>query len=549
MPDEPLEAEPQPLEAEPLPDALDSSLPAQDSSTIMTGPPAGVHSNDRNERRERALIVGSVLVVLILLLWGQNAGWFDGGDDGSTNKDPSVVAGIRWHEPVWLPRDPNCVDPGNHQEFPEYAIGYEPSIAIDPEGNLYYTAHKDLRWAGPGGGWINGYGGTPSPFPPLPCVDGYETTWDYYASWFFVSQDGGETWGPPGDWGAAGYGSEYVGDEGDIGVDANGRVYFVDTTLEDNWLHVWDDGGDNYVMTKRLQSTGADDRPWITAQGDGYVHYLGNNGVSLMGPNLEEGRYWYYRSDDGGLTFAEGVALPGGWAHIAAEENGNHLYIAQEAINGGSGGIQVRVSDDTGQTWLEPVIVGPLEGTHPEGYPWMGVGDNGTVFVGWQNSPNGGAEIGTLYIARSDDFGRTWEHWDISAGHPYDEGGVFLYPNLEVGPGNLVAYTYYGNIGTHTAGDEWHLYVAALLDPQPGELFDFRIADPHPLHTSTAEEAVPPPDEDLHPLHDFYEVVVSPVDLSINIAYQYNIGDHPFEDNEEQRYLMYIKGDWVGEDD
>ncbi len=549
MSKEPLEAEPlegEPLQAEPLQDT-------SGSSTIMTGPPAGVRDRDDDDMRDRAMIIGSVLVVTLLLLAGFNAGWFDSEDDEPPIDEPPVVAGIRWHEPVWLPRMSGCVDQGNGQDFPEYAIGYEPSIAADPDGNLYYTAHKDLRWSSPDGGIANWMDGRPHLFPDLPCVQGYHTTWDYYASWFFVSNDGGETWGPPADWGVFNEGMQYVGDEGDIGVDGNGRVFFVDTTLEDNWLHYWEDGGHTHINSQRLQSTAADDRPWLTAQGDGIVHYLGNNGVALQAPPLSpgtsgNGRYWYYRGTTTGdyVTFDLGRGLEGGWAHITAEENGDHVYIAQEVNNGGSGGIKVWVSDDTGISWNDPVWIGPMNGTHPEGYPWMGVGENGTVFVAWQESVEGGRAPGVLYIARSDEHGAegSWEYWDISAGHPHEEGGVYLYPNLEVGPDNLVAYTYYGNIGAHTVGDEWYLYAAALLDPKPGEIFNFTIVDPHPLHTSTQQEV---DIDDLHPLHDLYEVVISP-DLSINIAYQYNIGDHHFEENEEQRYLMFLSGDWVGED-
>ena len=278
---------------------------------------------------------------------------------------------LAWGEPVFLPRASGCVDDGNGQIFPEYAIGYEPSIAVDAEGNLYYTAHKDLRWSGPNGG---PGGGGPGPFVcGFPWPGGSQTSWDYYASWFFVSQDGGETWGPPNDWGAADFGSQYPGDEGDIGVDANGRVYFVDTTLEDNWLHVWDDGGNSHANSQRLQSTTADDRPWVTAHGDGVVHYLGNNGVSVPGIPLTDGtsgvgRYWYYRGTTVGdqVVFDQGRVIEGGWAHIAAETDGPHVYIVQEANNGGSGGVKVWVSDDWGANWAEPVIVG-----HPCGRAWL----------------------------------------------------------------------------------------------------------------------------------------------------------------------------------
>lgn len=507
-----------------------------------------------DEKGNQKLTVAVVLLIVVLLISAIFAGntldiFGDDDDDSDDDGDPSGDSQFIWNEPVWLPRNPSCVDPNNGQEFPEYAIGYEPSIAVDSMGNLYFTAHKDLRWCGPLGGPLNIENGIPGP-GPFACAPGLDTTWDYYASWFFVSQDGGLTWGPPNDWGLADYGSELGGDEGDIGVDAQDRVFFADTTLEDDWLHIWEDGGNNYVNGQRLQSMTADDRPWITAQGDGIVHFLGNNGVPVPGIPLSDGtsgvgRYWYYRGimdpTDTYVIFDQGRVLEGGWAHIAAERDGEHVYIAQEASNGGGGGVQVWVSDDTGQTWADPVIVGPLDGSHPEGYPWVAAGQDGAVFVAWQNSPQGGRAPGTLYIARSSDYGKTWDHWDITAGYPREEGGVYLYPNLEVGTNNTVAYTFYANTGDHTAGDEWHLYASGLKDPMPGDIFQFEMVDPHPLYTSSESDAET---DDLHPLHDLFEVAVSPVDNSINIAYQYNIGEHPFEDGEEQRYLMFAKGEW-----
>jgi len=361
MSKEPLEAEP--LEADEFPVA----------STVPTA--SGRRPGPSNDRYLTLAMVGSAVVIAILLLAGWQLDWFAGDEDEdpSTNQRP-VVNGLRWYDPVWMPRNPQCVDPNNGQDHPEYAIGYEPSIAVDSDGNLFYTAHKDLTWAGPDGGSLRTAfdildgnippGGSPyllacdTPAPP-PYSEA-ETSWDYYASWFYVSQDGGETWGPPNDWGTemSGYQSGsmvYPGDEGDIGIDANDRVYYIDTYLEDNWLHVWDDGGNSYVRGTRQNTQALDDRPWITAQGDELVHYLGNSGTMIPDCFGEGGRYWYYRSTDGGVTFSQCYAMPGGWSHIDAERDGEHIYVVQESHDTGSEeyrDIQVRVSDDT-------VSVGP----------------------------------------------------------------------------------------------------------------------------------------------------------------------------------------------
>jgi hypothetical protein len=83
--------------------------------------------------------------------------------------------------------------------------GYEPGIAVDSTGAMYYTAHKNLD---------------------------DKTSWDYLASWFFVSTDNGMTWYSPTDpFPRGALWETYLGDEGDIAVDAMDNVYFVDTYL------------------------------------------------------------------------------------------------------------------------------------------------------------------------------------------------------------------------------------------------------------------------------------------------------------------------------
>ena len=48
---------------------------------------------------------------------------------------------------------------------------------------------------------------------------------------------------------------------------------------------------------------------------------------------------------------------------------------------------------------------------------------------------------------------------------------------------------------------------------------------------------------DVHALHDFFETVVSPDGTWMGIAYQQNVGAHPFEENEEQRYIKFVRGE------
>lgn len=531
-----------PLEAEPVDEAgrpLAGDYRTQKGGATvgaLASAPLPPQRSETETTMRKAVVVLLILLMLMFASFGIRDFFSDDDDDDLTPPLQSGMA-MRWKEPVWLPRMPECVDPNNGQTFPEYAIGYEPTIAVDTEGNLYYTAHKDLRWAGPNGGLIAG--GSPL---LLACQPGGDTSWDYYASWFFVSQDGGTTWGPAPDWGAVDYGALYGGDEGDIGIDNNQQVYFVDTTLEDNWLHVWENGGSDYRdPATRLNSAAADDRPWVTAQGDGVVHYLGNSGTAIPCSN-GNGRYWYYRSTDAGLTFSQCYTFPGGWTHIDAERDGPHTYVVQEVDDSGSGDIQVRVNDQEGalNAWSEPLIIGPREANPPEGFPWIATGpasNEGLVAAVWADAYGGRLGPWSVNLAVSWDYGINWTHWDIT---PFN--GIFEYPNVYVGANNTVAVAFYGLEGEYEAGNEWHLYAAMVQDPEPGTPFDFTVADPHPLHTVNDFEVA---NQDVHALHDFFEIAIDPNDLSLNIAYQYNIDTHPFETNEEQRYLMYVKGEYV----
>ncbi len=529
-------------------------------------------SPDSSGKRDLNFAAGSTIAVaLITLLFAAIL-----GPSVSNGLNPNEVQEsyqgdqvyFTWDEPEYMPRHEECIDPDNGQDpgYEGYGIGYEPSLSIDSQGNLFVTAHKDLRWGGEGNPFAPIIGGNLDTW--YACQDGEMTSWDYWASWFWISNDGGKTWGhgenfnpTPGNLGnsvvgsAAGAGSECLGDEGDIAVDANDVVYYLDTTLEDNWWHMFEDGGTSYIspsVCERMQTMAADDRPWVTAQGDGIIHYLGNSGASPPECSGDAGRYWYYHSETGRAPFSQCYAMPGGWSTISAQNHGPYVFVAQEDADSNTGVVHVRISDEYGRgtgpspsdgTWQEPVAVGPREGNCPEGYPVVNNNEGGMVVVVWADCPNGNTGAWEMRIAVSYDNGSSWQSWNATA---FDRG-INMYPFVSITEDQVVSLAFYGldydqknSEDGYVAGKDWYLYAGALHHPIEGDEWDFRIVDPTPLHTVTDYEES---SGDTHALHDFFETVMSPDGSWMGIAYQENVGLHPFEENEEQRYIKFIRGD------
>ncbi|HEV8359594.1 MAG TPA: sialidase family protein, partial [Candidatus Thermoplasmatota archaeon] len=365
-----------------------------------------------------------------------------------------------------------------------HAIGYEPSIAVDQTGAIYWTAHKDLT---------------------------KPETWPYPASWFQVSRDNGATWEDPASpTPVLNLPQQFVGDEGDIAVDARGWVYFVDTYLADNHIHVWSDQGRTWQMSQPIQkTTGADDRPWVSAQGDGIVHYLGNNGVVAQ----DGTRHWYYRSTDAGLTWSPQVFVPGtGWATMDAERAGTNLYIATEAVANGPSDMLVVASHDSGATWEQPVVVGHRDG-ESRAYPVVSAAPEGVVWVVWpvcgsaENcADSGGMEPVNLTLARSLDAGATWTSWNLTVPGYYVD-----YPTITAGPNGTVAIAFYAAATPVNESSAWGLYAA--MARAPGNRtpdFTFRLAAPEVVYEG----------RDLHALHDFFEIAIGP-DETLHIGYMH----------------------------
>jgi hypothetical protein len=342
------------------------------------------------------------------------------------------------------------------------------------------------------------------------------------ASWFYVSNDNGKTWKvPDGRW------KYYLGDEGDIGVDAQDWVYYIDTYLRDINIHVFSDGGNNLVYSTHYKtSVGLDDRPWITAHKDGILHYLGNNAVSVGG-----GRYWYYRSTNAGITWSQGDVVPGnGWLHIDAERYGDHVYIVKETSTSSDQDIVMHISDDSGNSWDwgSTVHIDHRDGPNgPPGesrWPTVSAGENGTVFVLWGDYTNAVENGSRLFVSRSNDYGQTWNTTEITTFQ-----GLLDYPWIAAGPDGSMGVAFYATMDLPVdENSEWYLYAGMQFHADSENIsMNFSKADETPVYVGN----------DYHALHDFFEVCITP-DGALNIAYQYYVGP-----GNGDSMLYYVRGE------
>jgi hypothetical protein len=166
---------------------------------------------------------------------------------------------------------------------PENGYGYEPTLIVDKSGNAFASAHKENATL-------------------AIAADPNSPTQTRSMSWVWLSTDKGTTWGNTPGLTAASAENHLVGDEGDMALDDAGHVYYVDTYAGDVTMTRWTSNGLNkiiYDFTEPFIPTPeADDRPWITAHGDGHVFYFSNT----ANKSYNGGRYIEHASYDGGVT-------------------------------------------------------------------------------------------------------------------------------------------------------------------------------------------------------------------------------------------------------
>ena len=403
---------------------------------------------------------------------------------------------------------------------PPGKYGYEPSVVVDEYGTIYATAHKS-------------------------SVTNEGTR---LSSWFWYSTDGGETWQDMPS--AAQVDNKQYALEGDIAIDGQDRVYYVDTYAAENHLNRWlaEPSGPVWDYSKPAQQTTAvDDRPWLQAHGDGIVYYLGNNGLGVPAPNDDPGgtsRIWFYRSSDGGLTWTPGFGLPTtGYCSIAADKSApvdadlstKPIHVATDD----GGRLELYHSTNAGQDWTfegkdEPIYEYQYGSNDP--FPvWSATDRAGNPYHFTVDDDPADDTAGRLLFVRG--APGAWDILDIADEAP----GVntFTKPWIDGGSEGFAALTFYGSPDTGAGDKTWHTYALVTPDaqaPEPDWYFE-QVTDAPVSETDEPE--------------DFFECAVG-LDDSVHITYGRNL-DYPPGTvfNPTRTYnnnLFHVRGRLVAED-
>jgi hypothetical protein len=344
--------------------------------------------------------------------------------------------------------------PGGH--------GYEPSVFTDHFGNIFSTAHKE-NWQ------------------LVISSDPNSPTFTRSMSWAWMSSDGGRTFENLPGLTALSLEQHDFGDEGDMAVDDANHLYYVDTNVGDVTFTRWTIHGLGQVTLdthRPLLPAGepVDDRPWVTAHGDGDVFYFGNEGdKDTYGP----GRYTVYQSHDGGDTFDPiGITLEdSGWCRPAADHRNGSKYVYAFCTND-EGKLYAYVSPDNGATWQRNDM-GKYNAADPyQSWPSGEVARDGSLWVLYidaKTNADGDVLSNSLNLYRSTDHGKTWQRRDITS-----KQGRYEYSWLSVSPnGKKLGFGVYYRPDNSS---DWYVYGAVFgtgNKPQLVKLDPVSVQDRH----------------------------------------------------------------------
>lgn len=166
------------------------------------------------------------------------------------------------------------------------------------------------------------------------------------------------------------------------------------------------------------------------------------------------------RSDDGGLTFGQGVPVysltqcNGLHGHLKVGPDGT-VYLPNKDCYGHP---SLVISHDNGLTWqIRPVTSLSSIGSGSD--PSVGIGAKGTIYYGFQGYVNGDRHA---YVAVSHDHGTSWKTYDVGA--PFGINNM-EFAEVVAGDDNRAAFAF---LGTGASGDDqqasfpgvWDMYVA-----------------------------------------------------------------------------------------
>lgn len=318
--------------------------------------------------------------------------------------------------------------------------GYEPGIEIDSKGNIWTTAHK------------------------LSLVREEGTR---LSSFLHRSTNDGVTFSNvenlvPGQ-------HPLYALEGDLAVDGEDRMYFVDTWAADNHFYRFGPDGQLESVRPLVPTAEIDDRPWLAAHHDGYVYYMSNTGLTPTG------RLTIHRSTDRGESFDAGFLMEGsGWGFIDADPNSSYVYaVANDAFYGGGEFLEPAKSmhawwsPDHGETWNKVKIADYQHGynvtnDHHDGFPSVAVSPaDGSVYALWTDNGR------KLLLGRSTDRGASWDVHDVTPFQAY-----FSYAWVTVGAGGDVGISFEARLPNEGVQRIWAMQwrpEANCEDPETSE--------------------------------------------------------------------------------
>jgi hypothetical protein len=343
-----------------------------------------------------------------------------------------------------------------------------------------------------------------------------------------------------------------------MATDDADNLYFIDTEVADVTFTAWHVTQGHATLTYNTPALGSaqavDDRPWITAHGNGHVFYFGNEGdkqtypagSTNSGPGTGPGRYTVYNSYDGGHTWSHtGVTLAdSGWCRPAAAPHSSYVYAfcnndagAKDTTdNAGDarhrvGTLYSYVSPNDGKTWYRYPVTHYNAHDAFNSWPSLQVMRDGSLWAFYldgitkktctsgQCSPIGARFL----VMHSTDHGKHWTTYNAtptgSAAH-----WQYRYGWLSTDSNNrTLGLAVYGRPYEPSGTKSWRVYSAVFQAGQRPTLISLDHA--HPV--TPAGSSSPPGDflmcvfDKSHKLHTTWTRVVQEANAVVVGAYVY----------------------------